>query len=60
MKISPEIRARILAKHKAGATQRELQKLFNLSAGAVNKITKGITKNLKSTITKGTEYLTEL
>ena len=60
MKISPEIRARILAKHKAGATQRELQKLFNLSAGAVNKITKGITKNLKSTIAKGTEYLTEL
>lgn len=59
-KISPEIRARILAKHKAGATQRELQKLFNLSAGAVNKITKGITKNLKSTIAKGTEYLTEL
>lgn len=60
MKISPEIRAQILAKHKAGATQRELQKLFNLSAGAVNKITKGITKNLKSTIAKGTEYLTEL
>lgn len=60
MKITPEVRAQILAKHKAGMSQRALQKLFNLSAGAINKITKGITKNLKSTIAKGTEYLTEL
>jgi len=60
MKITPEVRAQILAKHKAGMSQRALQKLFNLSAGAINKITKGITKNLKSTIAKGTEYLAEL
>lgn len=60
MKITPDVRAQILAKHKAGMSQRALQKLFNLSAGAINKITKGITKNLKSTIAKGTEYLAEL
>ncbi|OUT11117.1 hypothetical protein B9N62_07225 [Campylobacter concisus] len=60
MKITPEVRAQILAKHKAGMSQRALQKLFNLSAGAINNITKGITKNLKSTIAKGTEYLAEL
>lgn len=59
MKITPEVRAQILAKHKAGMSQRALQKLFNLSAGAVNKITKGVEQNL-STINKGTQYLAEL
>ena len=60
MKITPEVRAQILAKHKAGMSQRALQKLFNLSAGAINNITKGISQNLKSTIAKGTQYLAEL
>lgn len=59
MKITPEVRAQILAKHKARMSQRALQKLFNLSAGAVNKITKGVEQNL-STINKGTQYLAEL
>ena len=59
MKITPEVRAQILAKHKAGMSQRKIQKTFNLSAGAVNKITKGVEQNL-STINKGTEYLAEL
>lgn len=54
MKITPEVRAQILAKHKAGMSQRALQKLFNLSAGAINNITKGISQNLKNTIAKGT------
>lgn len=60
MKITPEVREQILAKHKAGMSQRALQKLFNLSAGAINNITKGISQSLKSTIAKGTQYLTEL
>lgn len=60
MKITPEVRAQILAKHKAGMSQRALQKLFNLSAGAINNITKGISQSLKGTIAKGTQYLTEL
>lgn len=60
MKITPDLKAQILARHKAGDSQRKIQKTFNLSAGAVNKITKGVEQNLKSTINKGTQYLTEL
>lgn len=59
MKITPDLKAQILARHKAGNNQRKIQKTFNLSAGAVNKITKGIEQNL-STINKGTQYLAEL
>ncbi len=59
MKITPDLKAQILARHKAGDSQRKIQKTFNLSAGAVNKITKGVEQNL-STINKGTEYLAEL
>jgi Co-chaperone protein grpE len=60
MKITPDLKAQILARHKAGDSQRKIQKTFNLSAGAVNKITKGVEQNLKSTINKGTQYLAEL
>ena len=60
MKITPDLKAQILARHKAGDSQRKIQKMFNLSAGAVNKITKGVEQNLKSTINKGTQYLAEL
>ena len=48
MKITPDLKAQILARHKAGDSQRKIQNTFNLSAGAVNKITKGVEQNLKA------------
>ena len=60
-KITDETQELILAEHKTGKfSQRELAKRYKLGLGTINKICKGVEQSLKSTIAKGTEYLTEL